>query len=45
MSQKIDFSREPGEISDLLGFVAEGNNLSVSQAENVFDAFMNERAS
>ena len=45
MSQKIDFSREPGEISDLLGFVAEGNNLSVSQAENVFDAFMNDRAS
>ena len=45
MSQKIDFSREPGEISDLLGFIAEGNNLSVSQAENVFDAFMNDRAS
>ena len=45
MSQKIDCSREPGEISDLLSFVAEGNNLSVSQAENVFDAFMNDSAS
>ncbi len=45
MTQKTDSSQDLEEIGDLIGFVTEGNNLNTCQSENVFDSFMNGRAS